>query len=75
LFSIEVQPSTIGPPSDQTYEVGWAIAPVTLPLVTGGTGSLTYSLSPDPPAGLVFDPETRTLSGTPTAVAAATVYT
>ena len=75
LFSIEVQPSTIGPPSDQTYEVGWAIESLVLPLVTGGTGSLTYSLSPDPPAGLVFDPDTRTLSGTPTAVAAATVYT
>ena len=75
LFSIEVQPSTIELSEAYTYEVGWEISPLVLPLVTGGTGSLTYSLSPDPPAGLTYDPATRTLSGTPTAEAAATVYT
>ena len=75
LFSIEVQGSTIGPPSDQTYQVGWAIEPLVLPLVTGGTPPLTYSLSPELPAGLTYDPDTRTLAGTPTAVSAATVYT
>ena len=76
LFSIEVQGAAPIELSDAyTYEVGWAIEPVVLPLVTGGTGDLTYSLSPDPPAGLTYDPATRTLSGTPTAEAATTVYT
>ena len=75
LFSIEVQSSTLELPGDQLYEVGWAIQPLVFPLVTGGTGSLTYSISPDLPAGLTFDAATRTISGTPTAVAAATVYT
>ena len=60
---------------DQTYEVGKAIEPITLPAVTGGTGSLSYSISPELPAGLVFDAATRTISGTPTAGTAATVYT
>ena len=75
LFSIEVLPSSIELPSDQIYEVGWAIEPLEFPLVSGGTGSLTPSIEPALPAGLTFDPATRRISGTPTAVAAATVYT
>ena len=75
LFSIEVAASSIGPPSDQTYELGWAIEPLVLPLVTGGTPPLTYSLTPELPAGLTFDEATRTVSGTPTAASPATVYT
>ena len=35
----------------------------------------TYSLSPAPPAGLSFDPRSRIISGTPTAVQPATPYT
>ncbi|MYB70410.1 MAG: T9SS type A sorting domain-containing protein [Gemmatimonadetes bacterium] len=60
-----------------TYGVGEAIAPVVLPTVPAGrgTGTLTYTLTPDPPAGLTYDEATRTISGTPTAVAATTVYT
>ena len=50
---------------DITYAVGTAIDAVTLPEATGGTGDLTYSLSPDVP-GLQFDASTRELSGTPT---------
>ena len=76
LFSIEVQAA---PPIElaeaYTYEVGWAIEPLVLPLVTGGTGDLTYSISPALPAGLTYDAATRTVSGTPMAEAAATVYT
>ena len=76
LFSIEVQGPTPTELSDAyTLEVGWAIGPLVLPAVAGGTGSLTYSLSPELPAGLTYDPATRTISGTPTAVVAATVYT
>jgi sugar lactone lactonase YvrE len=41
---------------------------------SGGTGALTYSVSPALPAGLVFV-STGTVSGTPTAVSAATTYT
>ena len=58
-----------------TYEVGKAIEPLTLPEVTGGTGDLTYSLTPDLPAGLTFDAATRTISGTPLAATPATEYT
>ena len=40
-----------------------------------GTPPFTYSVSPELPAGLTFDPDAVTISGTPTAVTAATVYT
>ena len=46
-----------------------------LPAATGGNGSLTYALTPALPAGLTFTTSTRTISGTPTAVQAATTYT
>jgi len=52
--------------ADQTYTVGMAIQSLTLPAATGGDGTLTYSLGPMIPAGLMFDGATRTLSGTPT---------
>ena len=53
-------------PDDQTYTVGAAIDPLTLPEASGGNGTLRYELSPEVP-GLSFDPDTRQLSGTPTA--------
>ena len=37
----------------------------TLPEAAGGAEGFTYSLSPDLPAGLSFDPASRTLTGTP----------
>ncbi|MDE2767105.1 MAG: fibronectin type III domain-containing protein, partial [Chloroflexota bacterium] len=37
----------------------------TLPEAAGGAGGFTYSLSPDLPAGLSFDPASRALTGTP----------
>ena len=53
-------------PDDQSYTVGAAIDPLTLPEASGGNGALRYSLSPEVP-GLSFDPGTRQLTGTPTA--------
>ena len=45
---------------------------LTLPEIPGGTPPLTYSMS-GLPAGLSFDPATRTIAGTPTEVGAAIV--
>ena len=61
--------------ADQHYTQNTAFGPLTLPAATGGTGTLTYSLSPALPAGLRFDERTRRLSGTPTETRASTVYT
>ena len=47
---------------------------LTLPAVSGGTPPLTYSVS-GLPAGLSFDPATRTVAGTPTEVGDAVVVT
>jgi hypothetical protein len=42
---------------------------------SGGTGTLTYTVSPSLPAGLNFSPSTGAVSGTPTAGRAAATYT
>lgn len=39
--------------SDTTYTVNTAVSD-TLPVATGGTGTLTYTLTPDLPAGLTY---------------------
>ena len=62
-------------PADQDYTVGTAVD-LTLPAATGGTGTtprLLYTLTG--PAGLSFDEDSRTLSGTPTAVVAESIIT
>ena len=63
---------------NQEYTAGQAIAPLVLPAASGGTAPLTYSVSALP-AGLVFDPATRTISGTPetvdSAVSVIIIYT
>ena len=69
----DTQPS-LAAIADRTYTRGVEIDVLTLPRSSSGNGVVRYSLSPDPPAGLVFDPVARTLSGTPTAVQAATAY-
>ena len=61
--------------SNQEWVKDAAITSVTLPAATGGNGTLTYSLSPSPPAGVTFTASTRVLSGTPTATQSATTYT
>ena len=51
--------------SNQAWTVGTA-ATETLPEATGGTGTITYSLSPILPSGKTFTASTRVLAGTPT---------
>ena len=51
--------------SDQTYMVGEEIDDLVLPEPAGGDAPMTYSVS-TLPAGLSFDADSRTLSGTPT---------
>ena len=50
--------------SNQAWTVGTAES-LTLPTATGGTGTITYSLSPTLPAGVTFTAGTRLLAGTP----------
>ena len=63
--------------NNQTYIAGRAIADWVLPAASGGAAPLTYSVSALP-AGLSFDADTQTISGTPTAAtdgAVAVTYT
>ena len=50
-----------------TATAGTAINSVVLPAAAGGSGDISYSVSDNLPAGLAFDAETQTLSGTPEA--------
>ena len=58
---------------DQTWVKAEPIEGLTLPEASGG-GALTYALTPSLPEGVTFTESTRTLSGTPTALQAATEY-
>ena len=70
VFTVEVQADLVPAFTDtvgsQRFVENQAITPVRLPQATGGDGVLTYTLTPDPSAGLTFDETTRTLSGMPT---------
>ncbi len=59
----------------QTYTMDTAITDLTLPVASGGTGTLSYAIIETLPSGLSFDTDTRVLSGTPNAVQALTTYT
>ena len=59
-------------PPDQNYTVDTAVD-VTLPAATGGTGTLTYTLTGALQAGLSYTAASRTLSGTPTVAATTTL--
>ena len=61
--------------SPQAYFVGTAIMSLTLPVATGGTGAITYTLTPALPTGLIFNATARTITGTASAAAGATDYT
>ena len=72
-------PPAFGPVSISSISatVGTPIAPQILPAATDADAgdTITYSLTPAPPAGVTYHTVTRLLMGTPTAVMAATVYT
>ena len=59
---------------DQAWDTGDTVS-LTLPQATGGTGTITYSLSPTLPAGLTFDATARTITGTTTAVFTSAEFT
>ena len=50
---------------DRYFRPDRAIEPLVLPAAAGGSGALTYSLSPEVP-GLTFAADSRTLTGAPT---------
>ena len=62
-------------PSPQRYRQGKAIEPLPLPAASTGNGPLTYTLTPDLPAGLTFNTLTRIVSGTPTEARDKAIYT
>ncbi len=58
------------------YDTGTAITPIVLPEAAGGTGAVSYALTPATlPRGLTWTASTRTIAGTPSHVTAATDYT
>ena len=60
---------------NQSYKVGEAISTIELPRASEGDGNLVYSLSPRLPAGIEFNRNILTISGTPTETHATTEYT
>ena len=68
-FKVTVTAATLGFGTQTIADQSWAqfvqITDVTLPQATGGSGALSYSLSPALPAGVSFDTATRVFSGTP----------
>ena len=56
----------------QTWTQGFAISPITVPEATG-TPAPTYAAVGALPAGIAFNPTTRVISGTPTAVGTGTI--
>jgi len=55
--------------------INHAATPVTPVTGAGGTGALTYGVSPALPTGLTLSTTTGQITGTPTVASAATVYT
>ena len=60
---------------NQSYALNTAISPLQLPAATDGNAPLTYSLTPALPAGLIFNANTRRITGTPTVMSAVRTYT
>jgi hypothetical protein len=61
--------------ANQIYGKYDNVGTVTLPAATGGDDVLTYTLTPDMPAGLSFDGAARAITGAPTEALAETEYT
>ncbi len=60
---------------DQRVPVERLLKDLVFPVATGGIAPYSYTLTPELPSGLMFDATSRTLSGTPSEVAAAQMYT
>ena len=76
VFSLPVNAQQAVPdisvsPGFQNATVGIAINPF---VITNSGGTATYSISPDLPAGLSIDPNTGTISGTPSTSSGSIVY-
>ncbi len=61
--------------ASKTLTASFAATPFKPVNGAGGTGTLTYTVSPTLPTGLTMDPSTGTISGQPTAISGANVYT
>lgn len=59
----------------KTLQIRTLVTPFPTVTATGGTGTLTYSITPALPSGLTLSPTTGFISGTPTATKSATTYT
>ena len=76
-FSLTVNPAVTATQSVASTTLTQNKAATTFTPVTGGggTGALTYAVSPGLPAGLSFNTSSGAVSGTPSAASAATTYT
>ena len=61
--------------ADQTWTQHVEIPAFTFPTATGGSGTVTYDLSPALPAGVIRDAATHEVTGTPTVAQGQTTYT
>ncbi len=60
---------------NQNWTRGQEIAPLSFPQATKGSGALTYTLTPAPPSGILYDSSARRLTGVPTGAHTPTQYT
>ena len=80
MFTMSVRVNTMPTFGDlsvqeQKFTQNTPIEKVVLPEATGGDGELVYSLAPELPEGLRFDPVIRMLSGTPAVATEEIEYT
>ena len=69
-FSIEVAGAVafVDGVHDQSFPRAQPITPLILPEAQGGVPDITYTLSPELPTGLTFNPSSRVLTGIPSEV-------
>ena len=53
---------------DQVFSLGKQLEPIILPAAVNGVGTVTYSLDPNPPVGIILVLASRTLTGRPNTV-------